>query len=196
MCQPSMNVSCDHSDNNQWFSYSRILVSGPLNSGSNSAHQKTAGHHTPCPAPLTPTPPPQPLPGVCPAAPAPHPPGLPVSLMAARSWAQFRHPERLVSCLWKISCKEPTPKAKEARRFQAPPESPSHPSVKAAGLLSVSSTSRPGCLDKNRAAGPARMQPPLPVLLKACERVRSFCYGGWRVWGQVNVPNLSTPSKF
>ena len=82
--------------------------------------------------------------------------------MAARSWAQFRDPDRLVSCLWKTSWEEHKAKAEEASHLQAPPESPLHPSVKPARLLvsvGLDAQTRTGC---GLLAG---IPPPVPVVL-------------------------------
>ena len=88
-------------------------------------HHQDVTNHCPTPAPPLSHPQPHSPPAVC----------LPASLMAALSWAQFRDPDRLVSCLWKTSWEEHKAKAEEASHLQAPPESPLHPSIKPAGLL-------------------------------------------------------------
>lgn len=77
----------------------QVHIFGPLDSGRNSAHQSYFRRRAPLPSPI-------PLWHLL------HP-CLPASPKAACSCILFRYPKRLLSCLWKTSCKDDTPKAQE-----------------------------------------------------------------------------------
>lgn len=83
------------------------------------------------------------------------PPGPPASFMAACSWAQFRHPDPVLSCLWKTSYEEPN--ATEARYCQVPPENPLWPGVHTAERCGRVQAHRQGLLP-----GPGQGRGPRP----------------------------------